>query len=29
MKTDKLESLGWTPRFDLKHMFERLIESLK
>ena len=29
MKTDKLESLGWTPRYDLKHMFERLIESLK
>ena len=29
MKTDKLESLGWIPRYDLKHMFERLIESLK
>lgn len=29
MKTDKLESLGWMPRYDLKHMFERLIESLR
>lgn len=29
LSTDKLENLGWTPRFDLNEMFKRLIEYLQ
>ena len=28
LSTDKLQALGWQPRYDLKQMFERLIKDL-
>ena len=28
LSTEKLESLGWKPQYDLKMMYERLIKSL-
>lgn len=29
LNTEKLKSLGWTPRYGLKEMFGRLLESMK
>ena len=29
MNSDKLAGLGWTPRYDLPEMYDRLIASMK
>ena len=29
LDTNKVENLGWRPRFDLKEMFGRLIKSMQ